>query len=71
MPCYVNLEESKKQRLQFLMTANGMSYSRALNDSNEISYLSKMKTISAEKSRRVEFRIVTTNQKLIENLIKK
>jgi outer membrane protein OmpA-like peptidoglycan-associated protein len=71
MPCYINLEESKKERLQFLMTANGMSYSRALNYSNEVSYLSNLKSISPEKSRRVEFRIITTNQKLIENLIKK
>jgi outer membrane protein OmpA-like peptidoglycan-associated protein len=71
MPCYINLQETKKQRLQFLMTANGMSYSRVLNDSNQVAYLSDIKTISAQKSRRVEFRIVTSNQKLIENLTKK
>ncbi len=71
MPCYLNLDEQKRQRLQFLMTANGMSYSRALNDSSEVVYLSSNKSINPDKSRRVEFRIVTTNQKLIESLLKK
>lgn len=70
LPCYTNLVNTKKARLQFLMTANGMSYSRALNDLNQVSYLSKQKDINAQKSRRVEFRIVTTNQKLINSLIK-
>jgi outer membrane protein OmpA-like peptidoglycan-associated protein len=71
LPSYIMLDEEKKSRLQFLMTANGMSYSRTLNDSNEISYISKNQTINAEKSRRVEFRIITTNQKLLDNLTKK
>jgi outer membrane protein OmpA-like peptidoglycan-associated protein len=71
MDCYVHLEKAKKERLQFLMTANGMSYSRALNDSGQIAYTSRMKAISNSKSRRVEFRIVTTNEKLIQDLIKK
>jgi flagellar motor protein MotB len=70
-PSYLSLDSSKKNRLQYLLTANGMSYSRALNDSNEVTYLSNNKTINIDKSRRVEFRIVTTNQKLIESLIKK
>jgi outer membrane protein OmpA-like peptidoglycan-associated protein len=71
MDCYIKLDSRKKERLQFLMTANGMSYSRALNDSGQIAYSSKLKSINQSKSRRVEFRIVTTNEKLIQNLIKK
>lgn len=71
MSCYLALDEPKRQRLQFLMTANGMSYSRALNDSSEVVYLSLNKNINPDKSRRVEFRIVTTNQKMIDNLLKK
>lgn len=71
MPCFVNLDEARRQRLEFLMTANGMSYSRTLNYSNEVSYLSSDKSINPEMSRRVEFRIVTTNQKLIEGLSNK
>lgn len=70
-PSYLSLDITKKSRLQYLLTANGMSYSRALNDSNEVAYLSKYKRINQDKSRRVEFRIVTTNEKLIESLIKK
>lgn len=68
-PAYLGLDSAKKSRLQFLLTANGMSFSRALNDSNEVAYLSKNKGINQDKSRRVEFRIVTTNEKLIESLI--
>lgn len=71
MPCYVNLDTSKRKRLDFLMTANGMSFSRILNDSSEIVYLSENKRIDPEKSRRVEFRIVSTNEKLIQNLTSK
>jgi flagellar motor protein MotB len=68
MPCYVSLDSAKRKRLDFLMTANGMSYSRILNDSSELVYLSENKRIDPEKSRRVEFRIVSTNEKLIQKL---
>jgi flagellar motor protein MotB len=69
-PVYLSLDSIKKARLQYLLTANGMSYSRSLNDSNEIAYISKNKGINLDKSRRVEFRIVTSNQKLVDNLLK-
>jgi outer membrane protein OmpA-like peptidoglycan-associated protein len=70
MTCYKNLSDTLRQRLQFLMTANGMSYSRALNDSSEVSYLSAHSRINNDLSRRVEFKLVTTNQKLVESFLK-
>lgn len=71
LPCFLSLDSVKRERLEFLMTANGMSYSRALNDSGEVAYLSHDKRKSNDQSRRVEFRIVTTNQKLVESLLKR
>lgn len=68
MPCYRMLPDSTKVKLQFLLTANGMSYSRALNDKSEIAFTSKNKLINNNLSRRVEFKLVTTNPKLAENL---
>jgi outer membrane protein OmpA-like peptidoglycan-associated protein len=70
MECYVSLDSMKRKRLDFLMTANGMSFSRILNDSSEVVYLSKNKNIDSDKSRRVEFRIVSTNERLIQKLTK-
>lgn len=66
---YKSLPIDKKSKLDFLLTANGMSYSRALNNKGEISALSETdKSIDLNKSRRVEFRINTSNQDLQKNL---
>lgn len=65
---YKNLDVSKKEKLDFLLTANGMSFSRALNKRGEVSILSKDKSIDLNKSRRVEFRINTSNEKLETSL---
>lgn len=68
---YLKYPDSIKQRLDFLFTANGLSYSRALNNSNEVFYLSDDKTVNNDLSRRVEFKIVTSNEELAESIIKK
>lgn len=68
---YLKYPDSIRIRLDFLFTANGLSYSRVLNDKKEILYLSKNKSINNDLSRRVEFKIVTSNEKLIENIVKK
>ncbi len=68
-PEYISLPAHKKERLDFLFTANGLSFSRALNSSGEIVYLSNDTNINNDLSRRVEFKIVTSNEKLIENII--
>lgn len=69
---YKNLNEKEKSKLDFLLTANGMSYSRALNRKGEISALShEDQSIDLNKSRRVEFRINTSNEELKNSLIEK
>lgn len=68
---YLNYPDSIKIRLDFLFTANGLSYSRVLNNNKEISYLSDDKSVNNDLSRRVEFKIVTSNDKLADEIINK
>ena len=68
---YLSYPDSIRIRLDFLFTANGLSYSRALNDDKELSYLSQDKSVNNHFSRRVEFKIVTSNEELAESIIKK
>lgn len=69
---YTQLKPELKSKLDFLLTANGMSYSRALNNHGEISALSHIDhTIDINKSRRVEFKINTSNDDLKRNLSSK
>ena len=68
MPFYQNLNESKKERLGFLTTANGLSYGRTLGDDGELTAISG-KEVDAKLSRRVEFRIVTTSEALVDKVI--
>ena len=65
---YKNLPVDKEQLLQFLFTANGLSYGRTLDINKQLTYISK-KQIDKEKSRRVEFRIVTTSELLVQKVI--
>jgi len=54
--------------LQFWLTANGLSYGRTLDDKKELTALSR-KPVNNNVSRRVEFRIVTTSEKLVERVL--
>jgi outer membrane protein OmpA-like peptidoglycan-associated protein len=54
--------------LQFWLTANGLSYGRTL-DSNKTLTKDSGQEINNEFSRRVEFRIITTSDKLVEKVI--
>ena len=68
LPTYKNLPVEKEQLLQFWLTANGLSFGRTLDSNKELTYISKKPTDN-EKSRRVEFRIVTTSEILVERVI--
>jgi outer membrane protein OmpA-like peptidoglycan-associated protein len=65
---FTSLEEKKKSQLQFWLTANGLSYGRTLDDNNNLTFYSKQKA-NEDFSRRVEFRIVTTSDKLVEKVL--
>jgi outer membrane protein OmpA-like peptidoglycan-associated protein len=68
--CFTLLEPSDKERLQYWLTANGLSYGRTVDKDYKISFDSKQ-PIDNDKSRRVEFRIVTTSEAIINEALKK
>lgn len=67
---YEGLSESKRTLLRFITTSNGLAFGKALDSDGNFKFLSG-KPINTEKSMRVEFRIVTNNQKVIDEWIKK
>jgi outer membrane protein OmpA-like peptidoglycan-associated protein len=69
LPYYKKLSIEKEQILQFWITANGLSYGRTLDDDKKLSYISNKK-INIKKSRRVEFKIVTTSEILVDQVLK-
>lgn len=68
MSYYSNLSNEHKQRLQFWITANGLSYGRTLDDDKKLTAKSQ-KSINNEFSRRVEFRIITTSDNLVNKVL--
>lgn len=69
LPYYKNLSPEKEQVLQFWITANGLSYGRTLDSNKKLNYISKNK-VDIEKSRRVEFKIVTSSEILVDEVLK-
>ncbi len=70
MPAFANYSDEQKKLLEFWLTANGLSYGKALDsDGNYI--ISSGKSIDRDHSRRVEFRIVTSGDEILENFVKK
>ncbi|WP_276976100.1 OmpA family protein [Flavobacterium filum] len=66
--CFFQLETSKKERLQYWLTANGLSYGRTIDSNSNLTFNFNTE-IDPNKSRRVEFRIVTTSEILVEKII--
>lgn len=66
---YKNLDYQKEKMLQFWITANGLSYGRTLDDNKNLTYTSN-KPINKKNSRRVEFKIVTSSEKLVDKVLK-
>jgi outer membrane protein OmpA-like peptidoglycan-associated protein len=67
--CFINLETIKKDRLRFWLTANGLSYGRTVDKDFKIAFGGN-RPIDNNKSRRVEFRIVTTSEAIINEALK-
>lgn len=66
--CFIQFETTKKDRLQYWLTANGLSYGRTIDANSNLTFNSKT-VIDPNKSRRVEFRIVTTSELLVQKVI--
>jgi outer membrane protein OmpA-like peptidoglycan-associated protein len=66
---FLKLDKNDKDKLRFWLTANGLSYGRTLDEDGNLSEYSK-KQPNDIKCRRVEFRIVTTSDKIVEEALK-
>lgn len=69
MDYYSSLSDTTEQKLQFWLTANGLSFGRTLDSEKTLTTISG-KSVNNEFSRRVEFRIITTSENLIERVLK-
>jgi outer membrane protein OmpA-like peptidoglycan-associated protein len=68
LPVYKNLKPSDEKVLKYWFTANGLSYGRTLDNKKELTYFSN-REINRTNSRRVEFKILTRSEELIEEVI--
>lgn len=69
MPAYEKFSQKQRAMLEFWFTSNGLSYGKALDKNGEYAAISG-KAIDKDKSRRVEFRIVTTGDEVLETFVK-
>ena len=69
MDYFQNLPDTAEQKLQFWITANGLSYGRTLDDNKRLTADSGNPT-NNDYSRRVEFRIVTKIEQVLEEISK-
>lgn len=70
MPVFHNYTENQKRLLEFWFTSNGLSYGKAVDENGDFVQKSGLK-IDKDRSRRVEFRIVTSGDDILENFVKK
>lgn len=70
MPAFKKYTPEQQHQIEFWLTANGLSYGKAL-DSNGTYTQQSGKPIDKDLSRRVEFRIVTSGDEVLENFVKK
>lgn len=64
---FKNLAENKKKELEFLLTANGLSYGRALDNDKKLTFYTE-NSINRNFSRRVEFKIIPVTEQLLEKI---
>lgn len=67
---YSKLNSIDRALLRFIITSNGLAFGKALDSDGQFKFYSNKK-IDTKKSMRVEFRIITNNQKVIDEWIKK
>ena len=68
MPTYQNYSDEQKKQLEYWFTANGVSYGKALDKEGNYTFVSGQQ-IDKDRSRRVEFRIITIGDDLLENFV--
>lgn len=69
MKYFQNLSTKEITLIEYLLTANGLAYGRTVDDNGNLT-INSNQPINNQKSRRVEFRIITTSDKLIDKVLK-
>lgn len=69
MKAFDSFSEEDKRLMEFWLTSNGLSYGKALDKDGNYTIISG-NHIDKQLSRRVEFRIVTNGEKILENFVK-
>lgn len=68
MPAYKAYTNEQKKQLEYWFTANGLSYGKSLDSNGEYTQKSG-NPIDKDRSRRVEFRIITTGDEVLEDFV--
>lgn len=66
---YSSISAEDKDWLRFILTSNGLAFGKALDKNGEFKFKSK-ETIDMKNSMRVEFKIVTNSERVIEDWLK-
>lgn len=69
MPVFETYSEEEKKLLEYWFTANGLSYGKSVDRNGEYT-IHTLLPIDKDRSRRVEFRIVTSGEEVLENFVK-
>ena len=69
MPDFETYSDDEKKLLEYWFTANGLSYGKSVDKDGNYTIESKQ-PIDKDHSRRVEFRIVTSGEEVLENFVK-
>lgn len=69
MPIFETYTDDEKKLLEYWFTANGLSYGKSVDKHGNYTIESK-EAIDKDRSRRVEFRIVTSGEEVLENFVK-
>lgn len=68
MPIFNEYSNEQQQILEFWLTTNGLSYGKSLDSNGEYSIRTE-RNINLQMSRRVEFKIVTSGDEILENFV--
>lgn len=68
MPAYQNYSPQQQRLLEYWFTSNGLSYGKSLDNKGNYTIHSG-EPINLQKSRRVEFRIITSGDEILENFV--
>lgn len=68
MSAYQSYTPKEQRLLEYWFTSNGLSYGKSLDDDGNYTIHSG-KPINLQKSRRVEFRIITSGDEILENFV--